>query len=174
VFRASISTNVSSCAPSQTLAFPAIPQATTDGAAVSQLRKMTQLPQMHQNPATKAPVFLVVDNVDQLESQDDEAIIFSESIALAHKNSLNLILSLRDATFVKHRSSPTFDAYDFATIAIDAPAIPAVLSRRFFLMKQLLAGRSGNFIAENGARVEVADLSVISDLVSSNGPQHPK
>jgi hypothetical protein len=35
----------------KTLAFPAIPQATTDGAAVSQLRKMTQLPQMHQNPA---------------------------------------------------------------------------------------------------------------------------
>ena len=51
VFRASISTDVSSSAPSQTLAFPAIPQATTDGAAVSQLRKMTQLPQMHQNQA---------------------------------------------------------------------------------------------------------------------------
>jgi hypothetical protein len=50
VFRASISTDVSSCAPSQTLAFPAIPQATTDGAAVSQLRKMTPRPQMHQNP----------------------------------------------------------------------------------------------------------------------------
>jgi len=33
VFRASISTDVSSCAPSQTLAFPAIPQATTDVAA---------------------------------------------------------------------------------------------------------------------------------------------
>ena len=46
VFRASISTDVSSCAPSQTLAFPAIPQATTDGAAVSRLRKMMQLPQM--------------------------------------------------------------------------------------------------------------------------------
>jgi hypothetical protein len=55
VFRASISTDVSSCAPSQTLAFPAIPQATTDGAAVSQLRKMTQLPQMHQNPIAKYP-----------------------------------------------------------------------------------------------------------------------
>jgi hypothetical protein len=54
VFRASISTDVSSCAPSQTLAFPAIPQATTDGAAVSQLRKMTQLPQMHQNPGLRA------------------------------------------------------------------------------------------------------------------------
>ena len=51
VFRASISTDVSSCAPSQTLPFPAIPEATTDGAAVSQLRKMTQRPQVHQNGA---------------------------------------------------------------------------------------------------------------------------
>jgi hypothetical protein len=118
--------------------------------------------------STKAPIFLVIDNVDQLESLQDEATIFAESIALAHKNALNLVLCLRDATFVKHRSSPTFDAYDFETIAIDAPAIPAVLSRRFFLMKQLLAGRSGEFIAENGARIEVADVSQISDLISSS------
>ena len=60
MFRASISTDVSSCAPSQTLAFPAIPQATTDDAAVSQLRKMTQLPQMYQNRFAAAGDYVVI------------------------------------------------------------------------------------------------------------------
>jgi hypothetical protein len=118
--------------------------------------------------ASKAPVFMVVDNVDQFESADQQSRIFSESIALAHKNRMNLVLSLREATFVRHRSSPTFDAFDFAPIAIDAPAVLAVLSKRFFLANQLLKGKQGKFIAENGARVDVADLSIVADLISSS------
>jgi hypothetical protein len=61
-----------------------------------------------------------------------------------------------------------FDAFDFSPMSIEAPAIPAVLSKRFFLAKQLLSGRSGSFVAENGARVEIADLGMIADLISSS------
>ena len=86
---------------------------------------------------TKVPVFLVIDNVDQFEEDGLQAEIFSDAIALAHKNKLNLILSLRDATYIKHRSSPTFDAFDFIPINVEPPSIPAVLSKRFFLMEQL-------------------------------------
>lgn len=118
--------------------------------------------------ATKAPVFLVIDNIDQFESLELQSRIFSESVALAHRNRMNLVLCLRDATFVRHRSSPTFDAFDFTPVAIDAPAIPAVLSKRFFLARQLLSGKSGKFIAENGARVEVGDLAIVADLISSS------
>jgi len=118
--------------------------------------------------ATKSPAFLVIDNVDQFEPVEQQSRIFAESMALAHKLRLNLVLCLRDSTFVRHRSSPTFDAFDFTPISIDAPAIPAVLSKRFFLAKQLLSGKSGKFIAENGARVEVSDLSIVADMISSS------
>ena len=118
--------------------------------------------------ATKAPVFLVVDNIDQFETADLQARIFSEAMAIAHRNRMNLVLCLRDATFVRHRSSPTFDAFDFVPVSIDPPAIPAVLSKRFFLTKQLLKNRPGEFIAENGARVEMSDLSIVADLLSSS------
>jgi hypothetical protein len=118
--------------------------------------------------ASKAPVFLVIDNVDQFESIGQQSNIFSEAIAVAHRNRMNLVLCLRDATFIRHRSSPTFDAFDFTPVSIDSPAIPAVLSKRFFLAKQLLAGQSGKFIAENGARVDVSDLSIVADLLSSS------
>ena len=117
---------------------------------------------------TKVPVFLVIDNVDQFEEDGLQAEIFSDAIALAHKNKLNLILSLRDATYIKHRSSPTFDAFDFIPINVEPPSIPAVLSKRFFLMEQLLSGRSGDFIAENGANMQVTDLSVFAEIIRSS------
>lgn len=117
---------------------------------------------------SKAPIFLVIDNVDQFESQETQSSIFVECMAIAHKNRLNIVLALREATYIRHRSSPTFDAFDFAPIAIDPPAIPAVLSKRFFLARQILSGRSGQFVAENGARVEVNDLAIIADLIQSS------
>ena len=117
---------------------------------------------------TKVPVFLTIDNVDQFENDALQSEIFADAIALAHRNKLNLVLSLRDATYVKHRTSPTFDAFDFVPINVEPPSIPAVLSKRFFLMEQLLSGRSGEFIAENGMNVQVDDLSVFAEIIRSS------
>ena len=117
---------------------------------------------------TKVPVFLTIDNVDQFEKDALQSEIFADTIALAHRNKLNLILSLRDATYVKHRSSPTFDAFDFVPINVEPPSIPAVLSKRFFLMEQLLSGRSGEFIAENGMNVRVKNLAVFAEIIRSS------
>jgi GTPase SAR1 family protein len=117
--------------------------------------------------ASKKPIFLVIDNIDQF-SDEMQASIFSDSISLAHRNRLNLIVSLRDRTFVHHRHSAVFDAFDFDPIYIDPPAIPAILSKRFFLMKHILSGKSGNFVAENGARIEVNDISNLVDLIQSS------
>lgn len=102
--------------------------------------------------AEKVPVFLVVDNVDQFDDDALQAVIFGVSVALAHRNKLNLVLSLRDSTFVRQRSTATFNAFDFNPIQIDPPPIPAVLSRRFFLMEQMLKGQPGSFISEGGAQ----------------------
>lgn len=116
----------------------------------------------------KSPIFLVIDNVDQFEEDSTQSAIFADAIALASRLNLNLIISMRESTYVKHRNSPTFDAFDFDPLHIEPPEIPAVLSRRFFLTGQLLSGKSGQFTALNGAEFKVNDLSVFIDIVKSS------
>jgi hypothetical protein len=118
--------------------------------------------------AQHSPVFLVIDNVDQFDDETVRADIFATAMAMSHRISGNLICSMREATYVLHRGTPVFDAFDFDPIVIDAPEVLAVLSKRFFVAKQLLSGQSGHFVAENGADVQVSDLSVIIDLVQSS------
>ncbi len=118
--------------------------------------------------ATKKSVFLVIDNIDQLQSTDLQSEIFSEAIAISHRNNFNLIIALREATFVEHKNSPVFDAFDFTPVTIEPPQIPAVLSRRFVIMREILRGISGEFVAENGAKIVVKDLADIVDLISSS------
>jgi hypothetical protein len=118
--------------------------------------------------ARSAAVFLAVDNIDQFDEEDVQAGIFSDAMALTQKIGANLICSMREGTYVQHKNSPVFDAFDFDPIAIEPPLVEAVLARRFFVAKQLLEGRSGSFTAENGADVSVANLPTIIDLVQSS------
>jgi hypothetical protein len=118
--------------------------------------------------ARQVPIFLVIDNVDQFEDDLTQSEIFADSIALASRLNINLIIAMRESTYVNHRSSPTFDAFDFDPLQIEPPDIPAVLSRRFFITGQLLSGKSGSFIALNGATFHVDDLSVFIDIVKSS------
>jgi len=121
------------------------------------------------NYATKrAAFFLVIDNVDQIEIEDIQSKLFTEALSIARKLSLNLVLSLRQATFAKHRNSPSIDAFDFETVQIDPPKISSVLSKRFSLVKHLSAGKKGEFIAENGAKVRVEDASVLVELLQGS------
>lgn len=119
--------------------------------------------------ATKQqPFFLVIDNVDQVESDEDQSRLFTEALAIARNLSLNLILSLRPATFAKHRNSPAIDAFDFETVQIDPPKISSVISRRFNLAKFLAEGKRGEFVAENGARIKVDNAAQIVDLLQGS------
>lgn len=119
--------------------------------------------------ATKnAPFFLVIDNVDQLENDEEQSRLFTEALSIARKLSLNLILCLRQSTYLKHRNSPTIDAFDFEVVQIDPPSISSVISKRFSLVKHLAAGKSGEFIAENGAKIQVEDASKIVELLQGS------
>ena len=118
--------------------------------------------------ASKCSIFLVIDNVDQFEDEATQSKIFSDAMALATRFKLNLIMSMRESTYVQHRNSPTFDAFDFDPIHIEPPEIPAVLSRRFFMAKQQLSGVSGEFVALNGANFKVDDLSIFIEIVQSS------
>jgi hypothetical protein len=110
-------------------------------------------------------VFIVVDNVDQFESITFQERIFGEAMALARRVAVGLVLSLREATYVRHRNLPVFDAFDFDSIAIDPPPVKAVLSRRFFVARSLVTGQAGDFTAENGAHVHVRDVGDVIDIL---------
>ena len=118
--------------------------------------------------ANHASIFLVIDNVDQFEDDATQSEIFADAIAVASRLNINLIVAMRESTYVNHRSSPTFDAFDFDPFHVEPPEIPSVLSRRFFLTGQLLSGKSGSFTALNGATFHVDDLSVFIDIVKSS------
>lgn len=115
--------------------------------------------------SSKQPVFLVIDNIDQFEKDEFQGQIFSDAISFASRFNINLVLAMREGTFVRHRNHPSFDAFDFDPLSIDPPEIRSVLSKRFLVLRKELEGKSGQFIAENGARFDVDDLSLFADIV---------
>lgn len=118
--------------------------------------------------SSKQPIFLVIDNVDQFDSEEFQGQVFADSISLASRLGVNLVLAMREGTFVKHRGHPSFDAFDFDPLVIEPPEISAVLSRRFMLLKKSLKGKRGSFASENGAKFNVDDLSIFADLVQQS------
>jgi len=116
--------------------------------------------------ASKSPVFLVVDNVDQIEDGQKQAQIFLEATALARTLGANLILAMRDATYAKNRSSAVFNAFDFDAVYIDPPEILAVLSKRFTVAQQLLQGKEVALEVEAGGRHVPVDATMIIELLS--------
>lgn len=117
--------------------------------------------------ASKTPVYLVVDNVDQLDEKT-QSDIFTEAVAFAQKLKLNLIISIRNSTYVEHRNSAAFNAFDFDPIIIDPPKVESVISKRFFLARNLIDKQKGDFVSENGMSVHVENLSLIVELVQSS------
>lgn len=118
--------------------------------------------------ATKnTPVFLVVDNVDQL-SEDVQSKIFTDCVAFSQRLKCNLVISLRNSTYVSHRNSAAFNAFDFDPILIEPPLVEAVLSKRFFLAKNMLEGEEGAFESENGIRFNVENKADLISLLQSS------
>lgn len=119
--------------------------------------------------AAKAlPVFMVIDNVDQIEDVAIQSKIFLEATALTRQIRGNLIIAMRDSTYVKNRSSAVFDAFDFDAVYIDPPDILAVLSRRFSLAEQLLIGKNIVYESESGARLVIDNGKLIIQLLNQS------
>lgn len=116
--------------------------------------------------ARNAPVFLVIDNVDQIESGAAQSSIFLDSLSLARELRSNLVLAMRDSTYLKNRNSPVFDAFDFDAIYIDPPSIQAVLAKRFTIAGQLVQGQSFEFTTDGGARMKVENAKPIVELLA--------
>lgn len=118
--------------------------------------------------AKSTPLFLVIDNVDQIENTDIQESIFLEAVAIARESGMNLVLAMRDATYVKNRSSAVFDAFTFDAIYIDPPHIQSVLSKRFAIAAHLLRGKSFDLTTDGGARVTVTDASRVVEMLSAS------
>ncbi len=118
--------------------------------------------------ANKHPVFLVIDNVDQFEKEESQRDIFVEAQAAAKRMGLSVIMALRDATYLLHRNSPSFDAFQVDSLYIDAPQVLPVLSRRFSYAKKFLEDKSAEITTEGGKRFQVENLAAFLDTVSAS------
>lgn len=116
----------------------------------------------------KVPGYLIIDNVDQIDDSRVQQTIFVEAQAVARRIGFNVVMSLRDATYLRHRNSPAFDAFQFDSLYVDPPPVSAVLSRRLSYAKRVLQGRSAEVTTEGGIKLRVKDLSAIFDIVSSS------
>lgn len=115
--------------------------------------------------AKSATIFLVVDNVDQIEDTKTQRDIFTECMTIAHKIKCNVVIAMRESTYARNKFAAVFDAYEFDSIVVEPPPILAVLSKRFFLARQLLQSKSAQFVSENGVKIKINNLATIIDML---------
>lgn len=117
---------------------------------------------------SKRPGYLVIDNVDQIEDENIQADIFSEAQAIAQRIGFNVVMALRDSTYLKGQHSARFDAFQFESIYIDPPNVLPVISRRLQFARKLMSGHSVDIALENGPRFHVDDLGAFFDVVAAS------
>lgn len=114
------------------------------------------------------PIFIAIDNVDQIEDDKRQSEIFAEAQAFAQKHKVNIIISLRDTTYRKYRTSPTFDAFELEAVYIDAPSVIPVLSRRFAYARKMLENKKVELLLESGARFRVEDIGAFFEIAAQS------
>jgi hypothetical protein len=108
---------------------------------------------------------IVVDNIDLYEDEELETAVFAEGLAFSKRVKAHVIVSLRDTTFVKHKSDSVFDAYELRKLWIDPPPYREVLSRRLSFSQSILDGRSARIPTSGGSQIVVENLAVFFDIV---------
>jgi hypothetical protein len=118
--------------------------------------------------AALRPVFIAIDNVDQIEDDERQNEIFAEAAALAQRHKVSIIISLRDTTYRKYRSKPTFDAFETDAIYIDAPSVVPVLARRFQFARKLLSGAKAELTLASGIRFRADDVGAFFEIAAQS------
>src|SRR5699024_9610995 len=93
---------------------------------------------------------------------------FSEAISISKKNKCNIIVSIRDTTYIRHRNDSIFNAYELKRFWIEPPSFKEILSKRLTYAKKILKNESANIELHNGAILSVDDLSVFFDIVQKS------
>lgn len=111
---------------------------------------------------------IVMDNVDLYSDENLETRVFSEGLALSKRLLCNVIVSLRDTTYVNHRNSSVFNAYELRKLWIDPPPFKQVLSTRLTYSRKILTKKSAMIPMDNGMKLEVDDLGKFFDIVQKS------
>jgi hypothetical protein len=108
---------------------------------------------------------IVLDNSDLYEDEELETEVFTEGLALSKRLNTQVIVCLRDETFVRHRNSAAFDAYELRKLWLDPPPFRSVLSKRLTYSRRILEGQSTKILLANGMQLVVPDLGVFFEIV---------
>ncbi len=118
--------------------------------------------------ASKYLCMVILDNIDLYENSELETIVFSEGVALSKKIRSNIIVSIRDTTYIKHRTDSIFNAYELKKLWLDPPPFKDVLSKRLNYSKEILKNKSAIIPLSSGMKLNVPDLSIFFDIVKSS------
>lgn len=118
--------------------------------------------------AKKHLAVIVVDNIDLYEDEELETAVFAEGLALSKRVHCHVIVSLRDTTFVRHKTNSAFDAYELRKLWLDPPPLKAVISARLTYAKKILHRVPASIELANNMRLQIPDLSVFFDIVQQS------
>ena len=109
---------------------------------------------------------IVLDNIDLYEDSQLEVSVFSEGVALSKKVNCNILVSLRDTTFIKHKNDSIFNAHELKKFWIDPPPFREVLSKRLKFASTVLANKKAT-IPYSGMQLTIENLGVFFDIAHS-------
>lgn len=116
--------------------------------------------------AQKHLCVIVLDNIDLYEDSQLEIEVFSEGVAISKKINCNILVSLRDTTFIKHKNDSIFNAHELKKFWIDPPPFREVLSKRLKFASSVLANKKAT-IPYNGMQLTIENLGVFFDIAHS-------
>lgn len=108
---------------------------------------------------------LVLDNTDLREDDLIEKEVVAEGLAIAKRIFCNVIISIRDTTYVKHKNDSVFDAYELRKLWLDPPPFKEVLSRRLNFSGLILKNISAKVPLGPSMNLDIPDLSVFFNIV---------
>jgi predicted type IV restriction endonuclease len=118
--------------------------------------------------ASKNLCVIILDNIDLYENSELETIVFSEGVALSKKIKSNIIVSIRDSTYIKHRADSIFNAYELKKLWLDPPPFKDVLSKRLNYSKEILKNKSAIIPLSSNMKLNVPDLSIFFEIVKTS------
>jgi len=109
---------------------------------------------------------IVLDNIDLYEDSQLEIDVFSEGVAISKKINCNILVSLRDTTYIKHKNDSIFNAHELKKFWIDPPPFREVLSKRLKFASGVLANKKAT-IPYNGMQLTIENLGIFFDIAHS-------
>ncbi|MFH0891592.1 MAG: hypothetical protein V1867_02325 [Candidatus Falkowbacteria bacterium] len=118
--------------------------------------------------STKNLTVIILDNIDLYSDDKLEETVLSEGLAFSKRVCCHIIISIRDSTFIKHKSSSLFDAYELRQLWLDPPPFREVLSKRLLLSKELTRNKKVKISFSNGINLDVPNLGVFFEIAQKN------